>query len=166
MKVFRYNAKKREDREFNTCGREKNPNALKFYAKSLDYAENYRFVYNEDYDVVYECALEVAEVNANLFDMVANFESLNTFHNYANAIISEMKSDYEYFLSRAKTKAEKEMYQQHIDNLINEKQSIANNLARNEFQGLSDFETQNELVSELKSLGFQGYETKNEVVVF
>ena len=52
MKAFRYNSENRSDRKYNNCGKEKNPNAVKFYASNMDYANNYKFIYNEDGDVI------------------------------------------------------------------------------------------------------------------
>jgi len=50
--------------------------------------------------------------------------------------------------------------------LKNSEDELIANLFRNEFQELSDFERQNELVAELKALGFDGYTTKNEIAIF
>ena len=71
MKAYRYNSEKRSDRRYNNCGAEKNPNAVKFYASTMDYANRYKNIYNEDGEVVAECTLEVVEVadDAKLFDM-------------------------------------------------------------------------------------------------
>lgn len=149
MKAYRYNAKNRFDRKFNRCGEEKNPNMVKFYATNMKYAEKYRFIYDCDGEVEYECELETVTIEGvNLFDMEANFKNLQTFHNYNNAIIESMRRvlnnvDYD-----------------------KETESISNALIHNEFQGLSDFSRQNELIAELRSLGFEGYFTKNEIAIF
>ena len=75
MKAYRYNAKKREDRKFNNCGEEKNPNNVQFYATNLTYADRYKNVTSECGEVLYECELEIADIeNVNLFDMNANFQ--------------------------------------------------------------------------------------------
>jgi hypothetical protein len=166
MKVFRYNTRNRKDRNFNNCGMEKNPNEIKFYATNLDYAKKYETIYTECGDVNYLCELEVTEVYSNLFNMNANFESLNTYKIYVDSIVSVMRKDYKKMLENAKTKSDVKLFQGFIDNLVNEEASIKKSLIYGEFQSLSDFENQNNLVAELKSLGFEGYITKNEIAIF
>ena len=167
MKGYRYNSEKREDRKFNTCGKEKNPNNIKFYASNLKYAENYKLIYNEDGEVVYECSLEVVDIeNVNLFDMANNFKSLSTYNNYIASEIDAQMRDYTRFMNNSKKASDRKMWAKQIDDLKNREQELISNLFCNEFQPLSDFERQNELVSELKSLGFDGYTTKNEIAIF
>ena len=167
MKGYRYNSEKREDRKFNTCGKEKNPNNIKFYASNLKYAENYKLIYNEDGEVVYECSLEVVDIKGvNLFDMAKDFKKLSTYKNYIASEIGAQRRDYTRFMNNAKKASDRKMWAKQIDDLKNREQELISNLFCNEFQPLSDFERQNELVSELKSLGFDGYTTKNEIAIF
>ena len=167
MKAFRYNSENRSDRKFNNCGKEKNPNAVKFYASNMAYANNYRFIYNEDGDVVSECTLEVVEIeNVNLFDMANNFKSLATYNNYIASEIGAQLRDYTHFMNNAKKASERKMWAKQIDDLKNREQDLISNLFYNEFQPLSDFERQNDLLAELKALGFDGYKTNNEIAIF
>ena len=53
-----------------------------------------------------------------------------------------------------------------IEQLKNRENELISNLISNEFQTLSDFDRQNELVAELKTLGFDGYTTNNEIAIF
>lgn len=156
MKGYRYNSKKREDRKFNSCGKEKNPNSLKFFGKTLEYVEDYRFIYDDNFSVIYECSLETVKItNANLFDMESNYNSLATFKKYVNDQVKVAQSNAEFF-ARVSGKRSNQV----ID--INQ---IKNSAKVMDFQALSDFEIQNDLVAELISLGFDGYETKNEIVL-
>lgn len=165
--VYRYNSKNRNDRQFNNLGIEKNPNAINFYASNLDYANNYKYVFLADGDVDYACSLEEKEVSTeNLFDMASNFESLATFQNYIKSEIGLQLRDYTRFFNEAKSKSDKKMWGEQISELENRKNELIDNLVRCEFQTLSDFDIQNELVSELTSLGFSGYKTINEIAIF
>ena len=167
MKAFRYNSENRADRKYNTCGMEKNPNAVKFYASNMNYANNYKYIYNEDGEVIYECSLEVVEIEGvNLFDMADNFKSLSTYNNYIDYEIGSQFRDYTRFMNNSKKASERKMWAKHIDDLKNREQELISNLFCNEFQPLSDFERQNELVAELKALGFDGYKTNNEIAIF
>jgi hypothetical protein len=167
MKAFRYNSKKREDRKFNTCGKEKNPNAIKFYALNMNYADNYKFIYNEDGDIIGECTLEIVDIeNINIFNMSGNFKTLVTFNNYIAYEIGTQLKDYTIFMNNAKKVSDRKMWAKNIDNLKNREAELILNLKYNEFQTLSDFERQNELVAELKTLGFNGYITNNEIAIF
>lgn len=166
MKAYRYNAKNRKDRHFNNCGIEKNPNAVRFYASDLAYASKYQFINDEDGNVVYECELEVTEINANLFDMAAGYTSLAAYRQLVDGQIGKMMADYTKFRDTAKTAKERKMFQGFIDGLANEEASIVRGLIEREFQDLSDFELQNTLVAELKAMGFEGYFTKNEIALF
>ena len=166
MKVFRYDSEKREDRKFNNTGVEKNPNNIKFFATNMKYADHYKYVFFENGDIKCKCTLIEKEIKANLFDMNANFETLSTFNNYINNEISKQKNDYEKFLRLATTTASKKMWKKNIEELSTRKEELTNELISNEFQNLSDFNTQNELVAELKALGFEGYKTINEVAIF
>jgi len=167
MKAFRYNAERREDRVFNTCGREKNPNALKFYASNIAYADNYKYVYTTDGDVAYECSLEVVDVDTTtLFDMTSNYAQLATYNNFIEESIAVQRKDYTDFLNKATKKSDKQLWTSMLAGLKNKKVELTATLVSQEFQSLSDFERQNELVAELKSLGFNGYTTKNEIVTF
>ena len=167
MKAFRYNSENRADRKFNTCEMEKNPNAVKFYASNMAYADNYKYIYSDAGEIVAECTLEVVEVeNVNLFDMAQNFKSLTTYNNYIASEIGEQMKDYTRFMNNAKKASERKMWTKQIDQLKNREQELISNLFANEFQPLSDFARQNELISELKSFGFNGYTTKNEIAIF
>jgi hypothetical protein len=167
MEVYRYNTKNRQDRNFNNCGEEKNPNAVSFYATNMAYADNYKFIYNEDGEVALECNLEVAIVDAtNLFDMNKNFYSLTSYSNYINSQVEKQMNDYTNFMNNSKKLSDKKMWANQIEALKNRGEELTSTLISNEFQTLSDFSRQNELVSELKNLGFDGYKTKNEVVIF
>lgn len=167
MKAFRYNCEKRSDRKYNNCGKEKNPNAVKFYATNMDYANKYKCIYNEDGDVIAECKLEVVEIeNVNLFDMANNFKTLATYNNYIADVIRVVKRDYTYYMNKAKKASERKKWANRIEQLKNKEEELITNLFRSEFQELSDFERQNELVAELKALGFDGYITKNEIAIF
>ena len=168
MKAFRYNCEKRSDRKYNNCGKEKNPNAVKFYAKNMEYAKNYKYIYNEDGDVIAECKLEVVEIeNVNLFDMPNNFKSLTTYKRYIADVIASQMRDYTYYMNKAKKASERKKWANQIEQLLkNREEELIANLFRDEFQELSDFERQNELIAELKALGFDGYTTKNEIAIF
>jgi len=167
MKAYRYKSENRSDRKYNNCGKEKNPNAVKCYASNMEYANNYNFIYNEDGDVVSECTLEVVEIeNVNLFDMANNFKSLATYNNYIASEIGAQLRDYTHFMNNAKKASDRKMWAKNIDDLKNREQELILNLFCNEFQPLSDFERQNELVAELKALGFDGYTTHNEIAIF
>jgi hypothetical protein len=167
MKLYRYNSKKREDRKFNTCGREKNPNSLRFFATSMEYADKYRFVYDDGGFAIYECDLEVTEMgNENLFNMAEGFKTLSTYKSYIQDQISAQMKDYTTFLNNAKTKSAKKIWEKNIADLSNRENELVVSLTTNEFQMLSDFEYQNQLVAELKGLGFSGYQTKKEIALF
>ena len=167
MQVFRYNTIRREDRKYNTTGREKNPNAVKFYAIKAEYAERYRYVYDADGDIAYECALEVLDVDMDgLFDMANNFKSLETYKSYISERIAAMKDEYERRLAHSTKASDKKLFKRLIDDLVNEEEYLIRHLEITEFQALSDFERQNYLVSELKALGYKGYFTNNEVAIF
>ena len=167
MKAFRYNSEKRSDRKYNNCGKEKNPNAIKFYATNMEYAKNYKYIYNEDGEVIAECKLEVVEIeNANLFDMANNFKTLATYNNYIADEIEARMRDYTYYMNKAKKASERKKWANRIELLKTSEEELIVNLFRNEFQELSDFERQNELVAELKALGFDGYITENEIAIF
>ena len=167
MKAFRYNSEKREDRKFNNCGREKNPNAIKFYASNMDYANNYKYIHNEAGDVVAECTLEVVEIeNVNLFDMSNDFKCLGVYDNYIASEIGAQMRDYTRFMNEATKTSVKKMWAKQIEGLKNRENELISNLFVHEFQPLSDFERQNELIAELKSVGFNGYYTKNEIAIF
>lgn len=166
MKVYRYNAKKREDRAFNNTGKEKNPNNISFYANSLDYAKKYETIFDKDGEVIYKCTLEEKEIDTtNLFDMASNYKSLNTFNNFMNKEVEGLRKHYTVCIEMAKAK-NKKLFVNFLKNVENEAKDIENRLINQEFQSLSDFETQNELINELKSLGYNGYITKNETVIF
>lgn len=167
MKAYRYNAKDRKDRRFNNCGSEKNPNNFKFYATNLQYAEKYKFVYLRSGELDYECDLEIVEIEENdLFDMTNNFEKLQTYKKYVKSMISMMERDYKMALERATKVREKKMFQGFIDGLATEEENIKHKLISEEFQSLSDFDFQNDLVNELKAMGFDGYMTDNEIAIF
>jgi Txe/YoeB family toxin of Txe-Axe toxin-antitoxin module len=74
--------------------------------------------------------------------------------------------DYTRFMNNAKKAKERKMWANQIEQLKNREQELVSNLISNEFQTLSDFERQNELVAELKALGFEGYNTNNEIAIF
>ena len=167
MKAFRYNSENRSDRKYNNCGKEKNPNAVKFYASNMKYADNYKYIYSDAGYVVAECSLEVVEIEGvNLFDMANNFKSLSTYNNYIASEIGAQMRDYTRFMNNAKKASERKMWEKQIDALKNREQELISNLFCNEFQPLSDFERQNELVAELKAHGFDGYTTNNEIAIF
>lgn len=166
MIAYRYNARNRNDRKFNNCGNEKNPNAVRFYATNLDYAARYQFIHDEQGNVVYECELEVTEVNANLFDMAAGYASLAAYRQMVDAELATMHSEYSRLLAFAKTAKERKMFESLIAAIPAHEANIAMRLRSDEFQHLSDFELQNTLAAELKSMGFDGYFTKNEIAIF
>jgi len=167
MKAFRYNAPKREDRKFNTTGMEKNPNKLNYYASNLQYAEAYKYICNEEGDVLNECELETVEIGAvNLFDMAELYHTTEVYKTYINDKIGRQLKDYSRFLLEAKTKKDKKLWTAQIENLSSREEEIVRSLIANEFQALSDFEYQNILVAELKSKRFDGYFTANEIVLF
>ena len=93
--AYRYDAKQREDRDFNRTGREKNINAVRFYARSLEYAEKYKTIYDERGYEIYDCELETIEVNANLFDMERGYDSLNTFTKWLDDKVGVARRGYE-----------------------------------------------------------------------
>lgn len=165
--VYRYNVTSREARTFNNCSSEKNPNNLKFYANNMAYADKYKFIYNEDGEVVAECVLEIAYVDiSNLFDMNAHFKSLATYNDYIAEEIGQQMRDYTRYMNDAKKASERKMWANQIEALKNREQELITWLINSEFQSLSDFNRQNDLVAELKKLGYNGYKTKNEIVIF
>lgn len=166
MIAYRYNAKNRNDRNFNNCGREKNPNAVRFYASNMAYASKYQYIHDEEGNVVYECELEVTEVSGNLFDMAAGYASLAAYRQLVDAELSTMHKEYSRLLASAKNAKERKMFESWIANIPGHEANIAMRLRSDEFQHLSDFELQNTLVAELKSMGFDGYFTKNEIAIF
>lgn len=168
MKVYRYNTKKRSDRKFNTTGREKNPNAVKFYARSLEAAKNYEVVYDKDGEILYKCELEVIELDDDirLFDMGKYYPTTQVYTKFISDDINNHLSDYSSLLLKAKTKKDKKHWRNAIDNLKYRERELIANLFANEFQQLSDFEYQNILLQELKAEGFVGYFTNNEVAIF
>lgn len=167
MKAYRFNAKKREDRKFNTTGQEKNPNRVAFYGKNLDYTKKYETVYDSyTYEELYKCTLEEVEVEANLFNMADNFKSLKTYKVFISEEISAQLSDYTKNRDNARTKKDAKMWQGFIDELVNREAELISQLRNEEFQQLSDFNYQNILIAEIKALGFDGYETKNEIAIF
>lgn len=167
MKAYRYNTKKREDRRFNTCGAEKNPLNIKFYASNLTYADNYKCVYTRDGELDYTCELQITEITENnLFDMDANFGLLVTYKNYVTKLIGKQIAHYAEMMNKAKTNKDRKFWFGFISDLEKNETNIIASLRGQEFQDLSDFTTQIDLVSELKSLGFSGYQTKNEIAIF
>ena len=140
MKVYRYNAKNRTDRSYNNCSSEKNPNQIKFYATNLDYAERYRYIMNEDGDVIYECELQIDELKGvNLFDMNENFLSLKSYKKYIESKISKELNDYTHFMNNAKDSKTRKMWENAIEDLKNRENEIIVFLKNTEFQPLSDF---------------------------
>ena len=167
MKGYRYNTLKREDRKFNTCGAEKNPLNVKFYASNMEYADGYKYVYHSDGEVNYECELQVVEIaNVPLFDMDVNFASLNTYKNYVSELIGRQIAHYTEMSNKAKLVRDRKMFLGFISDLAKNENQIIASLKSQEFQDLSDFSNQLQLVAELKLLGFAGYTTKNEIVIF
>ena len=167
MKAYRYNSEKRSDRKYNNCGVEKNPQKVLFLAKKMEYAEKYKYIYDEAGTITQECTLEVVEVadDAKLFDMCAYFKELSTFNNYIAAEIGTQMRDYTRFMNEAKNDGERKMWVKAIDDLKKREDELISTLKANEFQQLSDFSRQNELVDELKKMGFEGYFTKNEIAI-
>jgi hypothetical protein len=140
---------------------------VNFYASNMAYAENYKFISNEDGEVISECALEVKEVeNVTLFDMEANFKTLTSFDAYIAGLIGIQMRDYTRFFNNAKKASDRKMWAKQIDELKNREVELIAGLFSNEFQSLSDFDNQFLLVVELKSKGFDGYFTKNEIALF
>lgn len=166
MKGYRYNAKQRTDRKFNTTGREKNPNNVRFFARTLEAAEPYRIIYDEDGFELYECELQVEEVEGNFFDMEANFRSLETYKQYINAEVGMQLRDYTEFRNNAKTAKEKKHWDKMIAELGNRENELISALQHTNFQALSDFEYQNTLIAELTAAGFDGYITRDEIAIF
>ena len=167
MKAFRYNTENRADRKFNNTELEKNPNAVRFFAKTMEYAQKYQFIYDEAGEVVSECTLELVEIeNVNLFDMSNNFSTLSTYKNYIQSEIGAQMRDYTRYMNNAKKARERKMWSKQIEELANREEELILTLKCQEFQTLSDFSRQNELVAELKSLGFDGYTTTNEIAIF
>ncbi|MEG1684548.1 MAG: hypothetical protein RR319_01185 [Bacteroides sp.] len=167
MKAFRYNSKKREDRKFNTTGKEKNPNKLNYFASNMKYAEHYKYIYDETGELKYECELEIVDIeNVNLFDMNKFYNTTKAYRVYIYDTISTQLKDYSRFLNEAKTKKDKKLWTMEIEKLSSREAELVSSLFSNEFQELSDFEYQNVLVAELKSKEFDGYFTANEIVLF
>lgn len=168
--VYRYNTINRADRDYNNTGVEKNPNAIRFYAKTLEYANSYKDVYNKEGEFIYQCELQIEEVDtSNLFDMNENFEELKTYKNFIESQISTMRNGYKRELERAKAnnnKRDVELFQGFLDGLVEEEKNIISRLKSSEFQSLSDFDLQNDLVAELTGLGYNGYHTNKEIAIF
>jgi len=164
MKVYRYNCKDRLDRHFNTTGREKNPNMVKFYATSLENAEGYKYIYNRAGEVIYECQLETEDVSGiKLFDMEANAAQLTTYKNYITEKADEQRPMILKLISEEKRKSQRAYFEQSLASL---EQDIHQTLVMHQFQFLSNYERQTELINELRALGFEGYFTTKEVAVF
>ena len=117
--------------------------------------------------MLYECELETVEIeDANLFDMAKLYHTTEVYKTYINDTIGRQLKDYSRFLLEAKTKKDKKLWTAQIENLSSREEEIVHSLIANEFQALSDFEYQHILVVELKSKGFNGYFTANEIVLF
>lgn len=166
MKAYRYNTKKREDRKFNTSGREKNPNNIRFFARSLEAAEPYRIIRDEEGFEMYECELQVENTQGRFFEMERDFSSLNTYKMYIDAEIGGQLRDYTEFRNAAKTAKERKHWDKMIAELSNREAELVAALQRTNFQFLSDGELQHTLISELKAAGFDGYITRDEVAIF
>jgi hypothetical protein len=166
MKAYRYNTKKREDRKFNTSGREKNPNNIRFFARSLESAEPYRIIRDEEGFELYEGELQVEEVEGNFFDMEANFRSLDTYKNYISAEVGMQRRDYAEFRDAAKTAKDKKHWDKMIAELDNRENELIAALQKTNFQFLSDGENQSTLIPELTAAGFDGYITRDEIAIF
>lgn len=181
--VYRYNSKRREDRAYNTTGKEKNPNAVRFYARSLEFAEPYRVIYNKEGFELYEAELETTEVDINsLFDMEANFRSLSTYNAYIENNREQQLKDYTSHLENWKhserpngkkiTQKERQRNIELFEGFIAECKSedfhkgFDSGLMHSQFQSLSDFEYQDQLIAELRGLGYEGYFTTKEVAIF
>src|SRR5699024_4284636 len=91
MKAYRYNHSDRNLRKFNQMGEEKNPNKVRFFGKTLEYAKDYELIIDEYGDIVEVGTLEVVEVTKNLFDMDTDFYELRTFSKYAEEYLSAMR---------------------------------------------------------------------------
>ena len=170
MTLYRYNAKKREHRKFNTTDREKNPLNVQFYSKTLEYANEYKFARDEEGNC-YECELVTTELgqDVKLFNMNENFKSLNTFVEYCKWCVSVMVEGFEFQLRIATTAKKRKHYTKMIEefsDLEKEMERNARSLPFEQFQFLSDGEWQLMLAPELKSMGFDGYETEKEVAIF
>lgn len=167
MKAYRYNALNRHDRQFNTTGREKNPNQMRFYAKSLEYADKYRVIYNDQGEELYQCELEIVELSnaLNLFDMEKHYITLDTYRLYIDAQIGKQRKDYTEYLNKAKTKSDRTLWADQLSQLDNREAELLSTLQMMHFQQLSDFEWQNILIAELKSLRFDGYHTHKEIAL-
>jgi len=168
MTLYRYNARERSHRKFNNFGKEKNPNNFKFYAKNMGYAEEYKFIYSYG-EIWYECELEVKEINKddiNLFNLSENFKETKAYKKYISDEYNVRLRDYTRFLNEATDNSSRKMWEDNIKELDNLEEELTEKLKKSEFQMLSDFDLQNVLLDELKSLGFNGYETKNEIALF
>jgi hypothetical protein len=164
MTVYRYNCKNRQDRHFNTTGREKNPNMVKFYATSLEHADGYKYIYNRAGEVIYECELETADLSGvKLFDMEANAPQLITYKNYITEKADEQRPMILKLISEEKRKNQRAYFEQSLANL---EKDLHQTLVMHQFQFLSNYERQTELINELRALGFGGYFTTKEVAVF
>lgn len=166
MKAYRYNTKQRTDRKYNTTGREKNPNNIRFFARSLESAEPYRIVRDEEGFELYKCELQVEEVEGDFFDMEANFRSLDTYKNYINAEVGMQRRDYTEFRNSAKTAKDKKHWTKMIAELTGRENELIAALQKTNFQFLSDGENQKTLIPELKAAGFDGYITRDEIAIF
>src|SRR5690554_1167526 len=98
--------------------------------------------------------------------MEANFRSLDTYKNYINAEVGMQRRDYTEFRNSAKTAKDKKRWDKMIAELDNREDELIAALRRTNFQFLSDHENQISLITELKSAGFDGYITRDEVAIF
>lgn len=96
------------------------------------------------------------------FDSAKNCNTLSP----ALKVIKNSFQSYEDWEELGNFEPDLEKWAKHIDDLKNREQELISNLFCNEFQPLSDFNRQNELVAELKALGFDGYTTNNEIAIF
>ncbi len=82
---------------------------------------------------------------------------------------STMRNGYKRELARAEAKNNKRdiaLFKGFLDGLVEEEKNITFRLKNSEFQDLSDFDIQNDLISELTDLGYNGYHTNKEVAIF
>lgn len=167
MLLYRYNCE-RSLRRFNRCGKEKNPNQFKYYSKTLEYANEYKNIYDSNGYLTHTCELEIIEIEiGKLFNMVENFRQLEVYKNYIKNDINQLIEHYTSFKANAKLKREQKRWDKLILELLDgtRETQLINGLKSAEFQYLSDFENQNQLLAELKTLDYSGYETKKEVVI-
>ncbi|MFV0468661.1 MAG: hypothetical protein ACK5MK_07015 [Dysgonomonas sp.] len=134
----------------------------------MEYAENYKYLYNKKGDIIEECTLEVDEIDeSQLFDMQANYIMLDAFKNYISETVASEYQSYLNHAENADTRSKRKMFLNFANKTLKMRaKELEFYISKRQFQDISDFENQHRLVAEIKALGFSGYQTEKEVAIF